>query len=136
MGHDSGVKSILITEDARFLISSCGDYSIRIWDAERVEFIHSLKGHTGTINSLKLHPNDYYVFSCSEDRSIKLWDLVKRECVRTYPNAHDSEITAIAIDNQGGILVSACSVIKFWNTSNKNLIKEYTNAHHGPVRTI
>jgi len=37
--------------------SSSEDGTIKLWDFEQGELVHTLKGHTGCVNYVTFHPN-------------------------------------------------------------------------------
>ncbi|XP_018678590.2 zinc finger CCCH domain-containing protein 17-like [Musa acuminata AAA Group] len=67
-GHRQAVVSLIVGVR---LYSGSVDETIRVWDLETLECIHTLEGHTSTITSV-LCWNDY-LLSCSLDCTIKVW---------------------------------------------------------------
>ncbi|KAI8017492.1 Coatomer subunit beta'-2 [Camellia lanceoleosa] len=62
-------------EDANILTTS-GDHSIKVWDAQEKKCIATLLGHRGSVKSICSRPtNPDLVVSGARDGSFMLWDL-------------------------------------------------------------
>jgi WD40 repeat protein len=55
-GHNSRVLNVGVFDEAGqlYIVTSCKDYVIRIWDFNTAELVRTLEGHTSTINSLSV----------------------------------------------------------------------------------
>ncbi|WWC58216.1 uncharacterized protein I303_100752 [Kwoniella dejecticola CBS 10117] len=82
-GHDGPVTSIALHDmrDADgtkwvALVTGSWDKSIKIWNADSGELLHTLQGHVDFLKSLLILPLPVPVLlSTSSDRTVKLWDL-------------------------------------------------------------
>jgi hypothetical protein len=79
VGHDAGISSILVDEQARMYLGS-DDRTISVWDlkmqasyVDREKMISAYKGHTDGV--LCLAKGDTLLYSGSYDHTIKIWDL-------------------------------------------------------------
>ncbi|PSS24341.1 Zinc finger CCCH domain-containing protein [Actinidia chinensis var. chinensis] len=69
-GHSGGVVSLVTGANNR-LYSGSMDHTIRVWDCNTFECIHTLNGHTDVVMSVLCW--DSYLLSCSLDGTIKVW---------------------------------------------------------------
>ena len=73
------------TADKDLLISGSSDATITIWDANKAERLHVLRGHTQAVLDLAIDPSTYaspqdsansiLVFSAGTDRTIRQWRI-------------------------------------------------------------
>ncbi|CAI9096498.1 OLC1v1032660C1 [Oldenlandia corymbosa var. corymbosa] len=68
-GHNSAVISLVV--GANRLFSGSKDQTVRVWDLQTLECIHTLRGHNGSVTSLICW--DKFLFSGSLDKSLKIW---------------------------------------------------------------
>ncbi|XP_042495573.1 zinc finger CCCH domain-containing protein 48-like [Macadamia integrifolia] len=68
-GHSLAVVSLVVGADR--LYSGSMDHTIRVWDLETLQCIHTLTGHTSAVMSVLCWKE--YLLSCSLDKTIKVW---------------------------------------------------------------
>ncbi|WWD22567.1 hypothetical protein CI109_107060 [Kwoniella shandongensis] len=82
-GHEGPVTTVALYDLKRedgsrwiALFTGSWDKTIRIWDAESGELLHTLEGHTDFVKSLTVLPTSPpLLLSTSSDRTCRLWDL-------------------------------------------------------------
>ncbi len=74
-GHTKSVNSIVLSSNAKKLVSGSTDKTLKIWDLSTFEEIQTLKGHKPTVGGIAVSPNDEYIASGSYDNSISLWSF-------------------------------------------------------------
>jgi len=102
-GHKKGISSIAVikSNDSRTLIiSGSHDKTIKIWDANTWELLHTLEGHIGTVTSIavtKSNDSRTLIISGSQDKTIKIWDANTWELLQTL-NDHTSKVESVMIE--------------------------------------
>ncbi|NEQ81187.1 MAG: protein kinase, partial [Moorea sp. SIO2I5] len=120
--HSSWVNYLVISQDGELLVSASADKTIKIWNINTVEAIHTLEGHKSFVNYLAISPDGQQLFSASADKTIKIWDINTGKAIRTL-EGHKSFINHLAVSPDGQRLFSASAdkTIKIWdiNTGEK-----------------
>ncbi|KAF2320876.1 hypothetical protein GH714_031506 [Hevea brasiliensis] len=91
-GHTGAVICLTIGRD--WLYSGSMDSTIRAWELDTLQCIHTLNGHVDAVMSLICW--DEYLLSCSLDRTIKVWASTKEGNIEVI-YTHEKEHGAIAL---------------------------------------
>ena len=112
----TAVEALAMTGDGRRALSGSVDKTLRLWDLETGECLHTLTGHTSSIKNVAVMDSDRRALSGDLDGAIKLWDLETRTCLRTF--GYTSAINAIAVIGDGPrVLLSGSGdrVLNLWD---------------------
>ena len=61
--------------DRRFMASSSGDFTVRLWDASSGAHVgEPLKGHNSKVLFVAFSPDGRIIASGSKDKTVRLWD--------------------------------------------------------------
>lgn len=108
-GHTGSVVSLVF--GAGRLYSGSMDNTIRVWDLENMQCIHTLNKHSEVVMSLVCW--DQYLLSCSLDQTLKIWAATKAgdlEVVYTLDEEHGILSLRGMPDAQGKpILLCSCN---------------------------
>jgi WD40 repeat protein len=74
-GDSEGVLSVAYSPDGTKIISSSGDETIKIWDANIGQCLKTLEGHLDYVYSVTFDPDGTKIISCSYDNTIKIWGI-------------------------------------------------------------
>jgi WD40 repeat protein len=117
--HEKGVYSVAWSYDGKVIASGSDDFTIKTWDSNTHECLHSLTGHTEQIRSVVFSPNSNLLASGSDDCMIKLWDVESGDCLRTFTGheGHKNRVRSVAFSPDGLMLASGSEdeTIKLWN---------------------
>jgi WD40 repeat protein len=73
--------------DKNKIMSGSNDRTIKLWDVNTGQCLHTLKGHTDWVRCLKF--DDSKMASGGFDETIKLWDMHTGKCLTTLKgNTH------------------------------------------------
>lgn len=72
---DSGVTSVVMSPDGKFLAAGSLDTVVRIWDAHTGVLLDKLKGHKDSVYSVAFSPDGRCLVSGSLDKTLKMWDM-------------------------------------------------------------
>jgi len=108
IGHVKTVSGFDFTKNAKHLISSSWDGSVKIWNSSTGMLINKFKGHNGAVLSVVAHPTKSIAFSGGTDRIIHVFDPISGDSIHAIIG-HSSSVTSLSVSENAGILVS-CSV--------------------------
>ncbi len=55
LGHDKRVRSVAFSHDGRHIVSGSDDKTIKLWDSNSRQVVHTFTGHTDQINTCYLY---------------------------------------------------------------------------------
>jgi WD40 repeat protein len=90
-GHTSWVYSVAFSPDGKRIVSGSGDNTVRVWDAETGEAVHTpLQGHTRGVSSVAFSPDGKRIVSGSDDYTVRVWDVETGQAVHTPLQGHQN----------------------------------------------
>ena len=75
LAHKGFVNSIAFSPDGATLASGSADNTIRLWDVETGQLLHTFIGHRDAVNSVAFSPDGATLASGSSDNTFRLWQL-------------------------------------------------------------
>jgi WD40 repeat protein len=136
--QEKGVKQVILSKDATFLISLLvEDNKISVWavpDKSLVVPIMERKliiTHGCIINTISLSFDESTVISGDISGQIRLWDLSSGTCIRTIEDAASGPIVSLfssVNEENTKILASAAEAgtVKLWNYTDGSLIESHS----------
>lgn len=67
--------------DGTHIVSGSLDTSIRVWDVESGNCLHTLMGHQSLTSGMELRDN--ILVSGNADSTVKIWDIKTGQCLQT-----------------------------------------------------
>jgi len=108
--HEQVLLSLTIK--GNILITGSLDSTIKIWDANTLEHLQTLRGHQDGVVSLDT--NKTYIVSGSHDNTIMLWNLTDFQRVHTL-KGHGGWVMCLQCDNEKIVSGSWDSTIRIWS---------------------
>jgi len=111
------------------ILTSSGDMSCILWDAEKHQDLSTFVDHNGDVMSIAAQPKKEAIFvSGACDATAKVWDIKVTGAVRTY-EGHESDINAVAFfpDGKAFSTGSDDATCKLFDLRSSNELQTYTH---------
>lgn len=102
--HLSCIKSLSVSEGAKWLVTGSDDEFIKVWDLRRRKEVGSLSQHVGTITSLTF-PSPSHLLSTSEDSTITVFRTRDWVPLRTL-KGHSGKVNCVDVHPSGKVALS------------------------------
>ncbi|MDJ0771998.1 MAG: serine/threonine-protein kinase [Mastigocoleus sp. MO_167.B18] len=134
-GHDSRVKSMVISPDGETLISASTDKTIHIWHLPTGKLKNTIANRNSHVKSIAISPDGNTLVSAHDDNTIDIWYLPTGQLV-TSLNGHNSDIFSVVISEDGKTLASGSeNDIKVWELATGKL-QTTLKGHFSPLKSI
>ncbi|NEP22522.1 caspase family protein, partial [Moorena sp. SIO3I6] len=116
-GHTGWVTNIAFSPDGKQILSGSDDGTVRLWDTETGQLIHTLEGHTDTVYEIAFSPDGQQILSGSSDNTVRLWDTETGQLIHTL-EGHTSLVSDIAFSPDGKQILSGSwdTTVRLWDT--------------------
>ncbi|MEM9948494.1 MAG: hypothetical protein AAF810_20870 [Cyanobacteria bacterium P01_D01_bin.36] len=101
----------------RPLLASCSfDRTVKLWNFETGECLHTLTGHMGWLWGIAISPDGCFIASSGDDCTIRIWDSATGECLHVL-TAHSNWVWTVAFSPDGKTLASGSydCTIRLWD---------------------
>ncbi|KAJ3007725.1 UNVERIFIED_CONTAM: hypothetical protein HDU68_003381, partial [Siphonaria sp. JEL0065] len=118
-GHTYPLTSVAHYDDGKFIVSGSYDMTVKIWDTETGECLHTLVGHTLAVTSVAVSSDGRFVVSGSYDKTVKVWDRevgFGKGQEQTLVG-HTDAVNSVAVSSDGRFVVSGSNdkTVKVWD---------------------
>ncbi len=143
-GHSAPVNAVVINPQGNIIASASDDKTIKLWNLQTGEFIHTFFGHSATVDAVAISPDGRMMVSGSFDRKVIEWKLDKKAMIREFyrdfgsPYSHRyGSVYSVAFSCDSGAIASASGdkSIKLWNQRNGALVQKLSG-HSDKVLSV
>jgi len=115
-GHSKDVYSLAFSPDGRWLASGSLEETVRIWDAQTLEFVSVLR-HGGAVYDVSFSPVSARLATGCAHNTIRLWDLSTFRQV-TELRGHETYVHSLSWSPDGTQLVSGSGdfTVRIWDS--------------------
>lgn len=135
-GHTSWVASVDISPDGQYIASGSFDSTVRLWNIQNGELIHTMTGHGGDVEAVAFSPDGKTLVSGASDFVAILWDVATGQVIRRF-QGHTLPIRSIAFGSQGDYIVTGSNdeQVILWDVATGDIIRTY-NRHSASVLAV
>ncbi|KAK2737024.1 Transcription initiation factor TFIID subunit 5 [Myotisia sp. PD_48] len=126
---ESGVKT-----NTRWLLSSSGDATVRLWSLDLWRCIVIYKGHAGPVWDLTWGPYGHYFVTGGHDKTARLWVTNKIRQQRIFVG-HDQDVDCVCFHPNSAYIFTASSdhTVRMWAVSTGNAVRMFTGHTGNPT---
>ncbi|MBW2557835.1 MAG: hypothetical protein JRD69_03205, partial [Deltaproteobacteria bacterium] len=120
MGHSDQVKTMVFSEDGRYLVTGSEDKTVKLWDAGSGSEIRTFTWHFDNneynyIESVGISNNGRYIIAGDRKGTVKIWNSISGKEIRSYKK-HSSGVQFVRFSADGEHVISiGISRLKVWN---------------------
>ncbi|MEG3860189.1 serine/threonine-protein kinase [Microcoleus sp. herbarium12] len=143
-GHADSVNAVAICPQGKIIASASDDKTIKLWNLQTGELIHTFFGHSATVDAVAISPDGRMLVSGSFDRKVIEWKLDKKAMIREFYSDYGSpyshrygSVYSVAFSCDGGAIASGSGdkSIKLWNQRNGALVQKLSG-HSDKVLSV
>ncbi len=136
VGHRDAVSAAAFSHDGLLIASASHDNTLKLWDAQSGQCIHTLKGHDDWVKSVAFDHNSKRIASASFDQTIKIWNAVSAQCILTL-KGHEGLVLSVAFNHNSKRIASASfdKTIKIWNAVSGQCIHTL-KGHNNTINSV
>jgi len=133
-------RSVCFSPDGKYLACGTEDKTVKLWDIEKEETIHTFIGHTMDIYSLDYSSDGKFIVSGSGDKQAKVWDVENKNCLYTLGNDEvgpKDGVTSIAISPDGRLIAAGSldKIVRLWDAQTGYFLERY-EGHDDSVYSV
>ena len=128
------VHDVEFLKESNLLITGCSDKTLRIWNIQTGECLHTLSGHTQAVSYIATFPNDLIVSASHAtshgpdinicDPHIRIWNPYTKSTSLATLRGHTKRITAFCKLNDELLATgSEDGTLRIWNIKERTCIK-------------
>ncbi|KAJ2963899.1 hypothetical protein NQZ79_g1078 [Umbelopsis isabellina] len=137
-GHEGGVWALQFKggeahDPERLLVSGGCDRDVRVWDLNKGQLKHVLRGHTSTVRCLKMRDKRIAVTG-SRDTTLRVWDL-QHGTMRHVLLGHQASVRCLDIHDNLVVSGSYDSTARVWDINTGRCLHVLTG-HYSQIYAI
>eukprot|EP01090_Pellita_catalonica_P002966 TRINITY_DN1258_c0_g1_i3.p1 TRINITY_DN1258_c0_g1~~TRINITY_DN1258_c0_g1_i3.p1 ORF type:complete len:857 (+),score=141.38 TRINITY_DN1258_c0_g1_i3:50-2620(+) len=137
-GHFHDMQALAYSPDSQYLATGDSQGKVKLWAASSGFCFVTFSDHNAAISALQFSPQGHSIFSASLDGTVRAYDLIRYRNFRTFKPPHLAQLSCIAIDPSGEIVVAGSTdpfEIFVWSVQTSKLLDVLTG-HEAPISAV
>lgn len=134
--NESVSEADRVPTNARWLLSSSADKTIRLWSLDTWQCMVVYKGHDRPVWDLRWGPFGHYFVSGGSDRTARLWvtDHIRQQRIFV---GHDQDVDVVCFHpNSAYVFTASCDhTVRMWAVTTGNAVRMFTG-HTGNITAM
>jgi len=136
-GHSNGVNHAVVYDAGRRALSASDDFTLKVWDLDSRELLHSLEGHDDEVLHSIVFANGRRALSTSIDHTLKVWDLESARLIHTLEgHSHNVLHAVVFADGKRALSASTDHTLKIWDLESGRIIRSLLGHSHSVLHTV
>jgi WD40 repeat protein len=134
--HYGEVHAVAVTPDGRHAISGLPNRTLKVWNIESGQAVHTLLGHESAVLAVAVTPDGRHVVSGSANGILMVWELASGRKVHTL-EGHRHRVTAVAVtpDGQHAVSGSYDKTLMIWDLARGGVVR-ISEGHESAVLAV
>lgn len=123
--HSSSVKNLLFNDKDTTVVSTYGDGSTKVWDANENVLVHSLEKHLSEITHADISKDGSMVLTASRDHRIHVWSKEANKITKLI--GHSGGVLHSTFSEDGAWVASGSldNTVRLWNSYDGDQVAKY-----------
>jgi len=122
--HKGYIRSVAVSNDAKWMASGSDDNTIKIWELDTGKRQTTLEGHPTGVLSVAITPDGSRVLSGSFDKSVRVWDTASgRELAKLGGHTAAARSVVALSDNARALSGGFDKTLRLWDLASRSCLR-------------
>ncbi|MCT4656645.1 MAG: caspase family protein [Cohaesibacter sp.] len=126
-GHTKPVASVAVSANQKLLATASWDDTAKIWDAQTMKLLHTLKGHDKSVNVVAFSPDGEKLLTGSNDKTVRVWGVKSGQLLHQL-EGHGGSISDARFTSKGKTILTVASndkAVRYWDARTGKFLHKF-----------
>jgi WD40 repeat protein len=131
--HEKRINGVAVTPDGKQAISASSDHTLKVWDLQSGEMLHTLTGHESDVLDVTVAPDGRRAVSVSGDKTLIVWDFCTGKQSRRIKSPAAEWAVIVSADGARAVSGAQDGRLRFWDLDQGRLVRTLRRVHKDAV---